>query len=146
MLRTQPSAPAATDRSAFAIHTINATSADSLSNNCLACVTSEQIGSVAGNKVSGNVANADNASVAMTAGNVTGVVGIGNGGTGSSTQNFVDLSTNQSNIGGNKTFAGMLSGNGSGLSNVPGTFAWQVVPGTAQQAQANTGYVSPPAR
>jgi hypothetical protein len=39
-----------------------------------------------------------------TASNVTGLVAIANGGTGSSTQNFVDLSTNQ-NIAGIKTFS-----------------------------------------
>ena len=125
----------------FAIHTINASSADSLSNVCVGCVSSGQISSVAGNKVTGNVANADNAIVATTAGSVTGVVGIANGGTGSATQNFVDISSDQSNIGGNKSFTGILSGNGSGLSNVPGTIRWQEVSGSAQQAQANTGYI-----
>ena len=40
---------------------------------------------------------------------VTGVLPIANGGTGSSTQNFVDLSTNQSSIGGNKTFSQTLT-------------------------------------
>ena len=129
----------------FAIHTINATSADSLSNACVGCVNSAQIGSVDGAKVSGNVANANNATVAVTAGNVTGVVGVANGGTGSTAQNFVDLSTNQSNIGGNKSFTGILSGtfsgDGSGLTNVAGKFPWQVVAGTSQQAQANTGYL-----
>ena len=54
--------------------------------------------------------NADNANTATTAGNVTGVVQITNGGTGSATQNFVDLTSNQT-IGGNKTFSGTLSGN-----------------------------------
>ena len=129
----------------FANHTINAGSADSLSNVCVGCITSGQIGSVAGSKVTGNVANADNATLAMTAGNVTGVVSVANGGTGSATQNFVDLFTNQSNIGGNKSFTGIVSGtfsgDGSGLSNVPGKFPWQVFAGTSQQAQANTGYL-----
>ena len=39
----------------------------------------------------------------------TSIVPIANGGTGSSTQNFVDLTTNQS-IGGNKTFSGNIRG------------------------------------
>ena len=43
------------------------------------------------------------ASYALKAGNVSGVVAIANGGTGSSTQNFVDLSSSQV-IGGTKTF------------------------------------------
>ena len=125
----------------FAVHTISASAADSLSNACVGCVTSDQIGSIDAAKVNGNVAGAEQAITAITAQNVTGVVGIGNGGTGSSVKNFVDLSTNQVNIGGNKTFTGILSGNGSGLSNVPGAFPWQVVAGTSQQAQPNTGYV-----
>ena len=40
--------------------------------------------------------------------NVSGIVAIANGGTGSSTQNFVDLTTNQ-NIAGNKTFTSNLN-------------------------------------
>lgn len=44
---------------------------------------------------------------------VTGVLPITNGGTGSSTQNFVDLSTNQS-IDGIKTFTSTITGNISG--------------------------------
>ena len=48
---------------------------------------------------------------AVTAANVSGVVAIANGGTGSAAQNFVDLTSNQTNISGNKTFAGTLSGN-----------------------------------
>ena len=47
---------------------------------------------------------------AATADNVSGVVSVANGGTGSATQNFVDLTSNQT-IGGNKTFSGTLSGN-----------------------------------
>ncbi|MEI6236255.1 MAG: tail fiber domain-containing protein [Planctomycetota bacterium] len=39
----------------------------------------------------------------------TGVLPVANGGTGSSTQNFVDLTTNQLSIGGNKGFSGALS-------------------------------------
>ncbi len=46
---------------------------------------------------------------AATAGNVTGVVSVANGGTGGSIQNFVDLTTAQT-IGGNKTFSNTLSG------------------------------------
>lgn len=37
---------------------------------------------------------------------VTGTLPIANGGTGSATQNFVDLTTNQASIAGNKTFTG----------------------------------------
>lgn len=41
------------------------------------------------------------------------VLGLSNGGTGSATQNFVDLTTNQS-IAGNKTFTATITGNVSG--------------------------------
>jgi hypothetical protein len=43
------------------------------------------------------------ASYALTAGNLTGVLPVANGGTGSSTQNFVDL-TNSQTVAGTKTF------------------------------------------
>lgn len=44
-----------------------------------------------------------------TAANVTGVVALSNGGTGSNTKNFVDISTNQAGIGGDKSFNGYIS-------------------------------------
>ncbi len=55
--------------------------------------------------------SATTANSATTAGNVSGIVPIANGGTGSSTLSFVDLLTDQTTIGGNKTFTGILSGN-----------------------------------
>jgi hypothetical protein len=81
--------------SPFSIKSLNAASADSLSSACVLCVTDAQIQTIDGSKVTGTVANA------VTAVNVSGIVQLANGGTGSSTQNFVDLSTNQS-VGGNK--------------------------------------------
>jgi hypothetical protein len=62
---------------------------------------------------------AANATNALIAGNVTGVVAVANGGTGSATQNFVDLSSNQ-NVGGTKTFTNPIVGDGSQLSNING--------------------------
>lgn len=97
--------------SPYSIRTLNAAAADSLSAACVGCVQNANINSVAGTKVTGAVANATNASSATTAGNVTGIVAIANGGTGSSTQNFVDLSSNQTTIGGTKTFTGTVSAN-----------------------------------
>lgn len=54
-----------------------------------------------------------------SAANVTGVVGIANGGTGSSSQNFVDLSNSQT-IDGAKTFTSTIAGNinGAAANNV----------------------------
>lgn len=48
-----------------------------------------------------------------TSANVTGVIAIANGGTGSATQNFVDLTTNQATIAGNKTFTGNTTTGGA---------------------------------
>lgn len=47
-------------------------------------------------------------SISGTASNVTGVVAIANGGTGSSTKNFIDLTSNQNNIAGDKSFSNNL--------------------------------------
>lgn len=116
----------------FSMKATNAGAADSLSANCVSCVTDAQINTVSGAKITGSVANAVNANnatnasnainavtanSATTAGNVTGIVAIANGGTGSSTQNFVDLTTAQT-AAGNKTLSGLtnLSG-GSRLQN-----------------------------
>jgi len=49
---------------------------------------------------------------------VTGILPIANGGTGASTQNFVDLSTNQT-VGGVKTFTNPIIGSAAGLTNFP---------------------------
>ena len=57
-------------------------------------VVDSKIVTVSGAKVTGSVASAAN---------VTGVVAIANGGTGSSTRNFVDLTSTES-VGGSKTF------------------------------------------
>jgi lysophospholipase L1-like esterase len=48
---------------------------------------------------------------------------IGNGGTGSASQNFVDLSTTQASIGGNKTFTGQVTFNGAGFIANPASLA-----------------------
>lgn len=92
--------------SPFSVQSLNAMTANDLSAACVACVTNAQINSVFGSKIIGTVADATNAA---TAENVTGIVAIANGGTGSATQNFVDLTTAQI-IAGNKTFTGTISG------------------------------------
>lgn len=110
---------------------------------CLSCISNAQIVTVDGSKVTGTVANASNAATATSATSaysVTGIVGIANGGTGSNVKNFVDLSTAQS-IAGDKSFTGVLSGNGSGLVNVPGTLKWNVAASGNVQTQSNNGYV-----
>ncbi len=40
------------------------------------------------------------------------------------------------------TLNGSFTGNGAGLTGVPGTISWQSVTGTNQQAQPNTGYLA----
>jgi Chaperone of endosialidase/Collagen triple helix repeat (20 copies) len=58
-----------------------------------------------------NNSDISNSTIDLTT-KVTGLLPIANGGTGSATQNFVDLTTNQT-IGGNKTFSGTLTQSGA---------------------------------
>lgn len=141
---------------------MKALKSDLLSDACVMCVTDSQILALDGSKVTGTVSNA---ATAATATNVTGIVQIANGGTGSSTKNFVDLSTNQV-VGGNKTFghvtfdnpfaaiqitgglnvggivtADQFHGGGDGLFGVPGTFKWQTSANQALQADPDNGYL-----
>ena len=56
------------------------------------------------------------------------------------------LSTNVALLNGSPTFTGTVSansfsGNGAGLTNVPGTFSWTVVSSTNIQLQSNLGYL-----
>ena len=59
-------------------------------------------------------------SVSLTS-SVTGVLPLTNGGTGSSSQNFVDLTTDQT-VAGNKTFTGRIFGKTAFLNGGDGTF------------------------
>jgi hypothetical protein len=69
---------------------------------------------------------------------LSGIVPIANGGTGSATQNFVDLTTNQNNIAGNKTFTGLLTGGTASFSNVGiGT----ATPGAKLDIAVNSGHI-----
>jgi len=88
----------------YALRTLVANSADTLSSSCTLCVTDAHIQAIDGSKVGGTVANATSAV------NVSGVVQIANGGTGSTTKTFVDISTDQL-IDGNKSFANLFVGN-----------------------------------
>lgn len=99
--------------------------------SCTACVTDGQIVSLRATKITGSVANAINA---VNATNATNAV------TAQTALNAVDL-TNTQTVGGNKTFTGILSGNGSGLLNVPGTLKWNVSAASSVQLQSNNGYV-----
>jgi len=103
--------------SPYALKSVGASSADALSVACVLCVTDSHIQSIEGGKVTGTVASASTAAVA---GNVTGVVGISNGGTGSSTKNFVDLSTNQTIVG-NKNFVQTTMLNGANITTLTST-------------------------
>jgi len=128
--------------------------------NCTDCVTDSHIVSIAGSKVTGSVANADNA---LSAQNATNAV------TAQNAINAVDLTSNQGSISGTKRFNdrvtlsggaqvgltgissngsiavtgnGIFNGNGSGLVNVPGTLKWNVSSAAGSlQMQSNNGYV-----
>jgi hypothetical protein len=77
--------------SPYSIKSLTAASSESLSVSCVSCVADSQISSI-------------------SSGKITGVLGTSQGGTGASAQNFVDLTSTQSNIGGDKTFTGTVSG------------------------------------
>lgn len=107
---------------------------------CGSCITDGHIISVSGSKVTGKVpsaANADNAANAANAQNAQNAVFAA---TAQNAVNAVDLTNNQT-VSGNKTFLGILSGNGSGLTGVPGTLKWNVATGGNIQMQSNNGYV-----
>lgn len=86
--------------SPYSVRTLSAATSDSLSANCSGCVNDAKISDVSGSKVTGPVASA------TTATTVSGIVPIANGGTGSATKNFVDLSTAQA-VSGVKTFTNL---------------------------------------
>ena len=48
------------------------------------------------------------------------------------------LTNNESGV----SLSGTFAGNGGGLTNLPSILKWQVVAGTSQPAQPNTGYVA----
>jgi hypothetical protein len=92
--------------------------------------------------ISGTFSGSGSSLTGLNAGNITsGVLAIANGGTGSSTQNFVDLSSNQTSIGGNKTFTGTVTAatfSGSG-SNLTGLNAGNITSGVLGIANGGTG-------
>ena len=83
----------------------------------------------------------DNQVANVTATNVSGVVAVANGGTGSATQNFVDLTNNQ-NVAGAKNFSSNISTNqvtvGSPASGSQNTMLGAVAFGYASPGNNNT--------
>ena len=79
-------------------------------------------GTVNGISLSGSVSSSGSLTLGGTLSNVslssqvTGTLPIANGGTGSTTQNFVDLTNNQGSIAGNKTFSGVTTLSGQALT------------------------------
>ena len=94
-----------------AVNATNATTAATATNALsLGGVAASQYLQTNGNGSSLTNLNADNIATGTLSNARLGVVPIANGGTGSATQNFVDL-TNAQTIGGAKTFSNTLSGN-----------------------------------
>jgi len=96
------------------------TNAIVVSSNATAVSGSENKGGISqGQPVTDVTASAPLASSGGTTPNIslTGVVAIANGGTGSSTKNFVDLSTAQS-VGGAKTFTSAMSMSNNAITNL----------------------------
>jgi hypothetical protein len=58
------------------------------------------------------------------------------------TNNASGITLSNATLSGTFNGNGTFSGNGAGLTSVPGTFLWQHVTGTSQQAQPNTGYIA----
>jgi Pectate lyase superfamily protein len=80
----------------------------------LSDVASQQaaLNTLAGGVTSGEYLRGNGSNVVMAtlhASDLTGTVAVANGGTGSATQNFVDLTSTQSNIAGAKTFTGTVT-------------------------------------
>jgi hypothetical protein len=117
-----------------------------------AAVTTAKIanGAVTTAKIA-NGAVTDAKITSVAASKITGTLAIANGGTGSSTQNFVDLSTTQSAIGGAKTFTNTLKVNsgtaGGAVLEVNGastnTMAYNASSGTSIDfAKSNLAYTT----
>ncbi len=70
----------------------------------------------------GTIATADLANASITNAKISGPISIANGGTGSATQNFVDLTTTQT-IAGTKTFSSTITGDISGNAGTATTLA-----------------------
>ena len=70
----------------------------------------------------GTIATADLADASVTSAKISGPISIAKGGTGSATQNFVDLTTTQT-IAGTKTFSSTISGDISGNAGTATTLA-----------------------
>lgn len=115
--------------SPFAIRSLNANSSDLLSSNCNPCVSDGQIVGLSGAKITGSVANADNATTASNATNLGGVAAA----------NY--LLKSGGTVTGNISVNGVISGDGSGLTNLPSSgFSWLSAAGPAVQALPNKGY------
>lgn len=81
------------------------------------------------------------ASVDLASNKVTGIVPIANGGTGSATQNWVDLSTTQASIAGAKTFTTSLTSSGATTLSGGVTIGGGIVYTQGSQITANTTLV-----
>ena len=71
--------------------------------------------------------------------NVTGILPIANGGTGSATQNFVDLTTTQTSIGGTKTFTVDMVVNGVTIGRGGGFISTNTAIGNGALTSNSTG-------
>jgi hypothetical protein len=92
------------------------TTAGKVSNTATTATSANTANAIVARDASGNfTAGTITGTLSGTATNVSGIVAIANGGTGSSTQNFVDLSTTQT-IAGAKTLSGITT-----VSNATGS-------------------------
>jgi hypothetical protein len=99
------------------------TTAGKVANSATTATSANTVNAIVARDASGNfTAGTITGTLSGTATNVSGIVAIANGGTGSSTQNFVDLSTTQT-IAGAKTLSGITTVSNNTVSTSTSTGA-----------------------
>ena len=115
--------------------------AGKVSNLATTATSSNTASAIVARDASGNfTANIITGTLSGTATNVSGIVAIANGGTGSSTQNFVDLTMAQT-IAGAKTFSGITSISNASVSTSTSTGALVVSGGAGIMGAVYAGSI-----
>ncbi len=135
----------------YAIYSANAGSAATATEAGTAgSATSASTAATANNfsgSLSGDVTGTQGATVVANVGgqsaaNVAGGASAANAATSANTANTIVKRDGSGNFAAGTITANNFSGNGAGLTGLPGTFTWQNVTGTSQQAASNTGYLA----
>jgi photosystem II stability/assembly factor-like uncharacterized protein len=119
-----------------------ATTATSAASATTATTANSFSGSLAGNVTGTQGATVVSTVGGQTAANVAGGASAANAATSANTANTIVKRDGSGNFAAGTITASNFSGNGAGLTGIPGTFTWQNVTGTSQQAASNTGYLA----